>query len=676
MKSLSFSRRLMLTGIALTAIPLLIIASALGWLSSRTGREARSGAEMLANSDLEHVSTLLQASSAIYEDALREQTQLSLRVAADALKRHGGATLRSDTVTWTATNQLDSSKADVTLPGFAAGSTWFGQERASGARVPVVDEVLDVAHARCTVFQRMNDRGDMLRVATNVLKDGQRAIGTYIPATEPDGAANAVVSAVMQKRTFIGRAFVVDGWYVSAYEPIVIDGEVAGMLFVGVPERDAVARLMREMDGVKVGDTGRVFILHAKGAAAGKVVRPLAGEAVGASLIDARDAEGRTWVRDLVGGAATLGAAQIARASFALQDGSGAARPYVAAYSYFAPWDWVIAVAVPEDELFRTATRVSELSRATLWWVLWIGLFGLALAGGTWQWVARRTEGQLQPVVQRVASAAQEISAAAGSVAAASNHLAQGSAQQAASSEQASSALAQVAAMARRNAEAAAQAATVAQRGQEAAARGSGAMDRMSTAMSSIEASGNKVSKIARAIDELSFQTQLLALNAAVEAARAGELGQGFAVVAEEVRSLSNRSAEAAKEASANVDQAIASTQQGAALSTDLRETLSQLVDRVRDLGSAVGTIAGDSAQQRTGIDQATQAVDRLANLGRETAAGAEEAAAAAEELWAQSEALSEASGSLVAFFTGTTQGSAAPRVVASRHAQPESHVA
>jgi methyl-accepting chemotaxis protein len=185
-------------------------------------------------------------------------------------------------------------------------------------------------------------------------------------------------------------------------------------------------------------------------------------------------------------------------------------------------------------------------------------------------------------------------------------------------------------------------------------------MIRMSEAMASIESSGQKVAKIARAIDELSFQTQLLALNAAVEAARAGELGQGFAVVAEEVRSLSRRSAEAAKDAGANVEQAIASTRQGATLSGDLQQTLASMVGLVRQLGDEVGGIAAASTEQRTGVDQASGAVERLAGLGRENAASAEEAAAAAQELWAQSESLNEASRELVAFFDGTGR---APRV-------------
>lgn len=652
MRTLSFSRRLLFTGLVLTVVPLVLIGSTVGWLNRRMGREAQRGTETLAAADLDHVAHLVNTASAIYHDALREQTLMALRVFSDTVRRAGGVATLTRQVTWQATNQFDKTTTAVTLPAFAAGGVWLGQEAAPDARVPVVDEVSAVTGTRATVFQRMNARGDMLRVATNVLAGGRRALGTYVPAREPDGTTNPVVSAVLRRETYAGRAFVADGWYVTAYEPLISGGEVIGMLFVGLPEREAEARLMREMDGVKVGDTGRVFILQAKGENAGRVVRPVAGEAAGASLIDARDAGGRTWAREMVEGALALGDSRTASTSLRLRT-DGGVQAYAVTYSYFEPWDWVIGVAVPEAELYRAAHEVQALSQSTARWLVAIGVLALIATALTWQLMARATQRRLRPMVERLNAAAGEIHGAAGSVAETSQHLAQGASSQAASSDSASAALAQVSAMTLLNATAAGEAATVAARGQRAADEGASAMDRMAAAMGSIETAGQKVSKIAHAIDELSFQTQLLSLNAAVEAARAGELGQGFAVVAEEVRSLSRRSADAAKDAGANVEQAIHCTRQGTALTSELRATLMGLVDLVRDLGAVIHHIAEDSSQQRAGVDRASEAVERLTSIGHDTAAAAEESAAAAQQLWAQSESLSNAARELVAFFDG-----------------------
>ena len=141
-------------------------------------------------------------------------------MAADTLKRRGGADVQPGRlVQWQAKNQLDNTVTAIALPAVTVGGEWLGQQADADVRVGVVDEVRDVVGARCTVFQRMNARGDMLRVATNVLKDGKRAIGTFIPAVEPSGKENAVVAAVLGKQTFVGRAFVVDGWYATATSP-------------------------------------------------------------------------------------------------------------------------------------------------------------------------------------------------------------------------------------------------------------------------------------------------------------------------------------------------------------------------------------------------------------------------------------------------------------------------
>ncbi len=129
--------------------------------------------------------------------------------------------LSPETVGWTAVNQFTGRSIRVRLPGMLVGGKWIGQNSQTAVRTPVVDDVEMLVGEPATIFQRMNKRGDMLRVATNVRdSQGGRAIGTYIPAINADGSPNPVIAAVLAGKTYHGRAFVVNAWYLTAYEPL------------------------------------------------------------------------------------------------------------------------------------------------------------------------------------------------------------------------------------------------------------------------------------------------------------------------------------------------------------------------------------------------------------------------------------------------------------------------
>ncbi|HUK32483.1 MAG TPA: methyl-accepting chemotaxis protein, partial [Vicinamibacterales bacterium] len=239
---------------------------------------------------------------------------------------------------------------------------------------------------------------------------------------------------------------------------------------------------------------------------------------------------------------------------------------------------------------------------------------------------------------QELREGTEHVVAAASQVATSAQGLSQQSTHQAASLEETSASMEEMASMTRKNAENAVQAADLATEVAQQVQDSNATLEDMVASMTAIRESSNKVAKIIKAIDEIAFQTNILALNAAVEAARAGEAGMGFAVVAGEVRSLAQRSAQAAKDTAILLEESITRSQEGTGRVEQVAHSISSITENVRRVKGMVEEVRHASAQQAQGIDQVTQALAQMESVTQTTAATAEESAAASEELNAQAE--------------------------------------
>ncbi|HET7538019.1 MAG TPA: methyl-accepting chemotaxis protein [Candidatus Didemnitutus sp.] len=252
--------------------------------------------------------------------------------------------------------------------------------------------------------------------------------------------------------------------------------------------------------------------------------------------------------------------------------------------------------------------------------------------------VIQNTSRLLGHLAENLGAGADQTAAAAGEVSAASQKLAGGATTQAASLEETSATIEEISSMTKRNSESANSAKALAGETRQAAERGADEISEMQTAMNEIKASSADIAKIVKTIDEIAFQTNILALNAAVEAARAGEAGAGFAVVAEEVRSLAQRSATSAKETSVRIEESVARSERGVQISQRVSQGFTAILDKARQVDVLVGEIATASHDQRHGIEQVTSAIAQMDQVTQENAGTAEESAAAAEELSGQAQ--------------------------------------
>ena len=252
---------------------------------------------------------------------------------------------------------------------------------------------------------------------------------------------------------------------------------------------------------------------------------------------------------------------------------------------------------------------------------------------------------KLQGTIGDVRSAVLAIENASGEIASGTSDLSTRTEQSAANLQQTASSMEQLTGSARSAADSAAVARQLAESASGVAQRGGAVVSQVVATMDEIQASSRKIGDIIGTIDGIAFQTNILALNAAVEAARAGEQGRGFAVVASEVRSLAQRSAEAAREIKTLIGASVDRVETGTRLVGDAGTTMREIVDSVRRVTDVIGEIAHAAQEQTAGIGQVNGAVTQLDQMTQQNAALVEESAAAADSMREQTVRLAQAVG-------------------------------
>ncbi len=654
---------------------------------------------------------------------LHQRVEGNLRLAHKFFTDKGGMRVLEGKTSWRAVNQLKPEEVlDIKLDRVEiAGQIVEGNLAAEspGGRAPLVDEVADLVGGTCTVFQRMNAAGDMLRIVTNVRdSQGRRAVGTYISRESP------VVQAVLSGSSWLGPAFVVNALYATAYQPITDPkGEVIGMLYTGL-KLDAVDALRQAIQEIKVGKTGYVAVLGGTGEKKGHyIVAPKGAteEEARRNLLSLKSNGGEPFVANMIDKALRAQGKGVTYEEYEFQrQGEPRPRAKLAAMLYFAPWDWVIVPGTYIDDYDDGRRRVEDALQSLM---KTAGMAGVAIllvmvgaayilggriagpiaeatalaqiiAGGDLLSAHRRLEEMgkeddqsaeetsrlrrairamvegLSSLVAQVQRSGIQIMTSSTEIAASARELEATTAEQAASTNEVVATAKEISATSQDLAQTMQELAAGAAETGELAAKGMQDLTAMEPAMrrlsqstasissrlSAIHEKASNIGSVVTTINKVADQTNLLSLNAAIEAEKAGEYGQGFAVVAREIRRLADQTAVA----TLDIEEMVKEMQ--SAVATGVME-MDRFNEEVRRGVSEVGAIASQQGKviervqtltpqfehvnegmrlQSEGAKQITESMVQLSQTASQTAESLKEFANVTRQLNEASRALQD----------------------------------
>ncbi len=562
-----------------------------------------------------------------YETNLKRQKSIMQSLAPEILP---GLTLSETEVSrFDAVDQITKEKVTVEIPKL------LYQEN-SLENHDLVERIGKYTSETATVFQVIPN--GLLRVSTNIRKlDGTRAVGTYIPSSSP------VYKTVMSGKTFFGRAFVVNAWYVTAYKPFKdAAGKIIGVLYVGSKETTS-AKIKEYLSKVKILETGYIYILDSKG------VMQLHPTLTGKNVFEAKDASGSFLFKKLI---------KMKNGSlkyfWPLKDGSGK-KEKLTIFKYYPDMDWIVSASLDQDRVLR---EVNEMQGK----VIVLGVICILIIGVFFWFLGNKLSQAMIDYSNDVNSKMHEVGDTSYQVSLISKDLSKISNSQLTHVEQTSSAADELDVTVQKNRKMAEDTQKVAEEDYQKSLMGqkeaenikkiiqdmgktnSEITQEMIQTANDMRKMGDKINEISaktNVINDIVFQTRLLSFNASVEAARAGEHGKGFAVVAEEVGNLASMSGLAASEIEAmlksNIEFIVSTIDHNEkrleALTKESKDKIKsslesteqssrfilELSDSAKNMRQVLAELVSSTNEQAIGIESIIEAIRGMSNEAKST---------------------------------------------------------
>jgi len=324
---------------------------------SKSGEELAS----LAFSNIEQVTKDAYSICENSHELFTLKNDVALNLLRTEFESGGGLHFTGEMIQWTAKNQFSGETVELELPKALFNGKWIGKTHEFTENSELVDKITKLTGGTVTLFQRINRDGDMLRIATSVpTAKGQRAIGTFIPAVNPNGESNPVINTILNGKIYEGIAFVVNDWYVSSYEPFYDSrGEVAGMIYVG-EQLSSLSTLKQVLMNMNVGKEGYIYIIGAAPPHKNKFIWSNGGSDDGIDIAEFKDIDGNSIFSKKVEDITSLDEKELLNFRFTRYNKNQESAEYMSSMMYFKKWNWIIGAVVPEKDFLQAKKEMES----------------------------------------------------------------------------------------------------------------------------------------------------------------------------------------------------------------------------------------------------------------------------------------------------------------------------